>query len=384
MSYAIMRAEKLKSHQIHFSQNHNERNHKNYSNPDINLEKTKDNYHLIESKNYSRDTEHIIQKNYKGTKNIRKDAVKNIELIFTSDKDFFDKLSPVDERKFFEESLKFTQEYFGEKNIFSAVVHKDETTPHMHVNLVPIKDGKLSAKIVIGNRKNLENMQDEFYKKISKTFPELERGKKKEITNALHLDLQEYKKQSIKKIEKDIEIIEKRKEKIDNSINEYSQKWSGHSSDNYKIKAIYKNAKPQLLGTKVLVEREDLRFVTNKAYKTFIADERAREFARENSRIKTENYDLREENKTVRNLKAQMREKNNDYDRLETKNYILNSDINALKKEKEEDKKILNDFLKQYKINGKSLNEHFKEFKEKLEKTVSKAKVRTRSKDMER
>ena len=181
MSYAIMRAEKLKSHQIHFSQNHNERNHKNYSNPDINLEKTKDNYHLIESKNYSRDTEHIIQKNYKGTKNIRKDAVKNIELIFTSDKDFFDKLSPADERKFFEESLKFTQEYFGEKNIFSAVIHKDETTPHMHVNLVPIKDGKLSAKIVIGNRKDLENMQDKFYKKISKTFPELERGRKKKL-----------------------------------------------------------------------------------------------------------------------------------------------------------------------------------------------------------
>lgn len=64
MSYAIMRAEKLKTHQIHFSQNHNERNHKSYSNEDINLEKTKDNYHLIESKNYSRDTEYIIQKNY--------------------------------------------------------------------------------------------------------------------------------------------------------------------------------------------------------------------------------------------------------------------------------------------------------------------------------
>ena len=79
-----------------------------------------------------------------------------------------------------------------------------------------------------------------------------------------------------------------------------------------------------------------------------------------------------------------MREKNNDYDRLETKNYILNSDINTLKKEKEEDKKILNDFLKQYKVNGKALNEHFKEFKEKIEKTISKAKVRTRSRDMER
>ena len=116
MSYAIMRAEKLKTHQIHFSQNHNERNHKSYSNEDINLEKTKDNYHLIESKNYSRDTEYIIQKNYKSTKTIRKDAVKNVELIFTSDKDFFDKLTPEDERKFFEKSLEFAQEYFEEVN----------------------------------------------------------------------------------------------------------------------------------------------------------------------------------------------------------------------------------------------------------------------------
>ena len=46
-------------------------------------------------------------------------------------------------------------------------------------------------------------MQDKFYKKISETFPELERGKKKEVTNALHVDLQEYKKQSIKKMEKE-------------------------------------------------------------------------------------------------------------------------------------------------------------------------------------
>ena len=165
-----MRIQKLKSHQIHFSQNHNERNHKNYSNPDINLEKTKDNYHLIESKNYSRDTEHIIQKNYKGTKNIRKDAVKNVELIFTSDKDFFDKLTPEDERKFFNYCLEFAQEYFGEKNIFSAVVHKDETTPHMHVNFVPIKNGKLTAKEVIGNRKDLEQMQDKFFRKYQKNF----------------------------------------------------------------------------------------------------------------------------------------------------------------------------------------------------------------------
>ena len=87
------------------------------------------------------------------------------------DKDFFDKLSPADERKFFEESLKFTQEYFGEKNIFSAIIHKDETTPHMHINLVPItKEGKLSAKEVVGNRKDLEQMQDKFFQKVSQAL----------------------------------------------------------------------------------------------------------------------------------------------------------------------------------------------------------------------
>ena len=57
-----------------------------------------------------------------------------------------------------------------EKEYFSAVVHKDETTPHMHVNFVPLKNGKLTAKEVIGNRKDLELMQDKFFSKSIKRF----------------------------------------------------------------------------------------------------------------------------------------------------------------------------------------------------------------------
>ena len=66
--------------------------------------------------------------------------------------------------------MEFAKEQFGEKNIFSAVVHKDETTPHMHVNFVPLKIGKLTAKEVIGNRKDLELMQDKFFQKYQKIF----------------------------------------------------------------------------------------------------------------------------------------------------------------------------------------------------------------------
>ena len=66
--------------------------------------------------------------------------------------------------------MEFAKEQFGEKNIFLQLFTKDETTPHMHVNFVPLKIGKLTAKEVIGNRKDLELMQDKFFKKYQKIF----------------------------------------------------------------------------------------------------------------------------------------------------------------------------------------------------------------------
>ena len=354
MSYAIMRAEKLKTHQIHFSQNHNERNHKSYSNEDINLEKTKDNYHLIESKNYSRDTEHIIQKNYKGTKTIRKDAVKNVELIFTSDKDFFDKLTPEDERKFFEKSLEFAQEYFGEKNIFSAIVHKDETTPHMHINLVPItKNGKLSAKEVIGNRKDLEKMQDKYFEKISKSFPELERGKKKEITNKLHKSLEEFKKETAEKVQNYNYKLEEKKE----------------------IQKIYQSVKGKILNSKVSIEKEDLKKITRKALEVTQADLVIDKYKKENEKLKDENLYLTEQNKLFRPYLKQtdeLREENrklvNEINKLKVR---VNSLIEKYEKEINKQKEKLSNFLTEHNFNGKSLVHYFKKFeiKEKTRET---------------
>ena len=56
------------------------------------------------------------------------------EMIFTSDKEFFDTIGIEETKRYFEESYKFICNYknLGEKNIISAVVHFDETTPHMH------------------------------------------------------------------------------------------------------------------------------------------------------------------------------------------------------------------------------------------------------------
>ena len=349
MSYAIMRAEKLKTHQIHFSQNHNERNHKSYSNEDINLEKTKDNYHLIESKNYSRDTEYIIQKNYKSTKTIRKDAVKNVELIFTSDKDFFDKLSHEDERKFFEKSLEFAQEYFGEKNIFSAIIHKDETTPHMHINLVPItKEGKLSAKEVVGNRKDLEQMQDKYFQKISKSFPELERGKKKEITNKIHKSLDEFKKET-------------------------AENYNYKLEEKKEIQQIYQNAKGNILNSKVSIEKEDLKKIATKAIEVTKIDLVLDKYKQENKELKKENLKLTNNNRFLApyvNKSNELRQENSmlekEIENLKTKIISL---VDKYEKEINKQKEKLNNFLTEHNFNGKSLVHYFKKF-EKKERTA--------------
>ena len=52
-----------------------------------------------------------------------------------------------------------------------------EKTPHLHLCFVPLTaDGRLSAKEIIGNRKNLVKWQDEFWQHMVKQYPELERG----------------------------------------------------------------------------------------------------------------------------------------------------------------------------------------------------------------
>ena len=57
--------------------------------------------------------------------------------VLGSDKTFFDGLAKIEQYNFFSDCYKFFEERYGEKNIIAAVVHKDESTPHMHLNLMP-------------------------------------------------------------------------------------------------------------------------------------------------------------------------------------------------------------------------------------------------------
>jgi hypothetical protein len=82
----------------------------------------------------------------------------------------------------------------GKGNIFSAVVHMDEKTPHLHLCFTPItEDGRLCAKEILGNRAQLSKWQDEFHVYMVKGYPDLERGESSRKTGRQHIPTWVYK-----------------------------------------------------------------------------------------------------------------------------------------------------------------------------------------------
>ena len=109
--------------------------------------------------------------------------------VLGSDKEFFDGISPEVQKQFFDDCTEFFAERYGKENVVSAVVHLDESTPHLHFNLMPVTGGRLCAKELF-DRTALRDLQTDFYEAVGKKYG-LERGK--EGSTAKHLDTVAYK-----------------------------------------------------------------------------------------------------------------------------------------------------------------------------------------------
>ncbi|MCX4379046.1 MAG: plasmid recombination protein [Lachnospiraceae bacterium] len=201
---------------------HNERikDHSN-TNPDIDFRKSAENYHIREydsARTYNQRAEKRLAEEYKGKKAVRKDAVKLVEVLFTSDKAFFES-QPDNGKAYFIDCLKWASERFGKDNIIADVVHLDEATPHMHLDFVPLtEDGRLSAKDVLGDKKKLQEMQDDFYEKVGKKYG-LERGQRANLnageSGRKNLTVQELK---LKTLQEEIKNLSKLRLRIQNDV----------------------------------------------------------------------------------------------------------------------------------------------------------------------
>ena len=185
--HAILRFAKYKGPTISRIEAHNERTKEFYaSNPDIKLELSKFNFHLVKpSGKYREEANRLIREN--GCK-ARKDSVRLVETLITASPEFFAGKKPGEIKEFFEYALEFLKTKQAEDTIVSAAVHVDEKTPHMHLCFVPITaDGRLSAKEIVGNKKKLTQWQDEYWKHMVKKYPDFERGESASITGRTHI-----------------------------------------------------------------------------------------------------------------------------------------------------------------------------------------------------
>lgn len=180
--FCIMRTEKRKRTDLGGIQRENTRTATEYNNR-VNPGMDVFNVTLKESSNWLQDIDNEIRA--AGAKS-RSNSVLALDTIYTASPKFFQGKANAENDKFFQDCLKFHESRFG--HIISAVVHYDETTPHLHVISVPLtKDGRLSARDVIGNKAKMTKTQDQFFEQVGRGYG-LERG--------VHMDGQE-KKQHI-------------------------------------------------------------------------------------------------------------------------------------------------------------------------------------------
>ena len=96
---------------------------------------------------------------------VRKNAIYAIELMLTASSkrpDDFDEVGWV------RDSLKWVEDKFGKENIVFAVLHRDETTPHIHVQIIPIVDGKLNASHFTGKMEKNRELNKSYFEAIKK------------------------------------------------------------------------------------------------------------------------------------------------------------------------------------------------------------------------
>lgn len=151
ISYQVLRIEKFNQSNLDGIGRETERTAKRHRNEDIDDERTPLNHYFKKSDDGLRKQWKSILENTHVTFQNKKDAVAFEGMIITSDTAFFERLGYIPDEKppyevleFFDRAYKFALSEIGyrgtDENILSAVVHFDETTPHLQLYYVPLVD----------------------------------------------------------------------------------------------------------------------------------------------------------------------------------------------------------------------------------------------------
>lgn len=192
VGYAVVHMMKIKSGAVGGIQSHNNREHEPKTNPDVDMSRSEDNYDLIPCDNYKRSIKEKLSNLVESSRAVRKDAVVVCNFIVTSDNETMDALGADRQREFFQDSVKWFSDRYGADRVLNATVHMDETTPHLHIGVMPItQDGRLSAKAIF-TKTEMKAIQTEFARDVGEKYG-LERGA--EGSERTHLSEARFKEQ---------------------------------------------------------------------------------------------------------------------------------------------------------------------------------------------
>ena len=264
-SYAVLHIQKISGSAYALGlHNDREKLDKNYSiKENINQERTRLNYSSEKfkgEKNLDKAIAQNITQNKKSKRKIGKNQVKAFSVVLSGSHERMKELEKQMGKdkglaKWCNENIKFLQEEFGAKNIVKFWLHRDEKTPHLHAVLTPItEDGRLNAKEILGNKKTFEERQTRYAEKMAQFG--LERGVEKAITQAHHVDIndwyrEQYKtKQLLEQAQKELSYFEK-------EIKQKSalEKASDVFGDKKKVRELKKNVENEKLRANKLVSQ---------------------------------------------------------------------------------------------------------------------------------
>ena len=287
MSFAIYRTAKLKS----FGEIGGSLSHTYRTRPTPNADENKQhlNKHIFETYNQCFDA----LKNAIPEKR-RSNAVLCIEHLITASPDW-DGWGTKKEEEFFKKSLEFLNKKYGKENVVACSIHRDETTPHLIVYVVPIDEkGGLNAKKWLGGRAKLSQTQTDFANEVKNLG--LERGL--ENSKARHKTI----KQFYAEIEKPTPKLKEKKYEIQPINYDLLPKmglFQTTNSFNAQLKSAYEiihsNYENQVLELKVEHQKQLKATVTS--YETKLVESRlnAEKLINENQRLKSDNKLIRQD-----------------------------------------------------------------------------------------
>lgn len=126
---------------------------------------------------------------------VRDNSVVAREIILSAGNGFWERLSDKDRERWIETNYNFLKKSFGDNCVY-AVLHMDETTPHIHALIVPVMSNKkglphLNNSFYFGDKEKLSEWQDRYTEALSSNFQNIfKRGIRG--SKATHVDLKTY------------------------------------------------------------------------------------------------------------------------------------------------------------------------------------------------